>query len=55
MIPLSVQAKFSSSDTYYLFNHVAIEITYHSGVNEDWDGARLLSAKVVPSRCVKAV
>uniref|UniRef100_A0A646QFR8 Transmembrane 9 superfamily member n=1 Tax=Hemiscolopendra marginata TaxID=943146 RepID=A0A646QFR8_9MYRI len=40
--------------TYYLFNHVDIEITYHSGGDEDWGssfgegGGRIIAAKVVP-------
>jgi hypothetical protein len=29
---------------------VDIEITYHSGEGEDWFGARLLSAKLIPRR-----
>lgn len=24
------------SEAYYLYNHVDLQITYHSGVNEDW-------------------
>lgn len=27
---------YSQADTYYLFNHVEIEIAYHSGSLEDW-------------------
>ncbi|EDO38363.1 predicted protein [Nematostella vectensis] len=40
--------KFSTADTHYVFNHVDITITYHSGKGEEWIGARLLSAKLVP-------
>lgn len=37
---------------YFLFNHVDIEITYHSGADEEWgvafgdNGGRIISAKV---------
>ncbi|XP_067007315.2 transmembrane 9 superfamily member 2 [Anabrus simplex] len=40
--------------TYYLFNHVDLTITYHSGENQDWGmgvgnlGGRIISAKVIP-------
>ncbi|XP_046853057.1 transmembrane 9 superfamily member 2-like [Xenia sp. Carnegie-2017] len=44
---------YSEKDTYYLFNHVAIKIKYHSGEGEDWDGARLLSATLWPNSCKK--
>lgn len=43
-----ISNKYSAIDTYYLFNHVSIEITYHDGVGEQWSGARLLSAKIEP-------
>jgi len=45
-------------DTYYLFNHLELNITYHSGAQEDWGlgigaaGGRILSVKVMP-RSVK--
>ncbi|XP_031555526.1 transmembrane 9 superfamily member 2-like [Actinia tenebrosa] len=39
---------FRDKDTHYVFNHVDIEITYHSGHGEEWNGARLLSAKLTP-------
>ncbi|XP_028401276.1 transmembrane 9 superfamily member 2-like isoform X2 [Dendronephthya gigantea] len=42
---------YNEKDTYYLFNHIKITIEYHSGSGEDWDGARLISAKVWPSSC----
>ena len=35
---------------HYIFNHVDIEIKYHDGSGEDWEGARLMSAKVTPRR-----
>ncbi|XP_065840471.1 transmembrane 9 superfamily member 2-like [Oscarella lobularis] len=40
--------KMKEANTYYIFNHVNILITYHSGETENWDGNRLLSAKVFP-------
>ena len=44
------QNKFNTKDTYYVFNHVDITISYHNGQGENWKGARLLSAKIEPSR-----
>ena len=35
---------------HYIFNHVDIEMKYHDGSGEDWEGARLMSAKVTPRR-----
>ncbi|XP_060069369.1 transmembrane 9 superfamily member 2-like [Ylistrum balloti] len=45
--------RFSEKDSYYLFNHVDITITYHSGEGEEWGdqnnpGGRIVSAKLVP-------
>lgn len=31
-----ISKDFSKPDTYYIFNHVDITITYHSGKTEDW-------------------
>ncbi|KAI1301882.1 Transmembrane 9 superfamily member 2 [Halotydeus destructor] len=45
---------YSKKDTFYLFNHVDLEITYHSGHNEAWGaafgdkGGRITSVKVSP-------
>ncbi|XP_066587794.1 transmembrane 9 superfamily member 2 [Prorops nasuta] len=42
------------SKAYYLFNHVNINITYHSGAGEEWgngfkeNGGRIISVKIVP-------
>ena len=33
-----------------MFNHLSITIEYHTGAGEQWNGARLLSAKVEPKR-----
>ena len=49
---LLIQPKMKEANTYYIFNHVNILITYHSGETENWDGNRLLSAKVFPQRCL---
>jgi transmembrane 9 superfamily protein 2/4 len=34
------QPVFSQPDTYYIFNHVDLTITYHGGKSEPW-GAEL--------------
>ncbi|CAI9736525.1 transmembrane 9 superfamily member 2-like [Octopus vulgaris] len=45
---------YTETNTYYLFNHVDIDITYHSGKQEDWGesltgkGGRIISARVTP-------
>jgi len=49
------QPRFTAKDSYYIFNHVDIFITFHSGENEDWGakdnpGGRIVSAKLVPKR-----
>lgn len=52
--PCSINALYNKEKTYYLFNHVDLTITYHSGVKEDWgagfkqNGGRIISVKVVP-------
>ncbi|XP_013783534.1 transmembrane 9 superfamily member 2-like [Limulus polyphemus] len=49
-----INTAFNKRDTYYLFNHVDIAITYHSGDGETWGvnfgdkGGRITSVKVVP-------
>ncbi|XP_076066773.1 transmembrane 9 superfamily protein member 2 [Oratosquilla oratoria] len=45
--------RYKTSSTYYIFNHVHLNITYHSGVTEDWGikldkGGRILSVRVIP-------
>lgn len=43
---------FNRPNTYYVFNHLEIQITYRSGQNEEWgasfmeEGGRIISAKV---------
>lgn len=44
------KSEFNKKNTYYLFNHVDITITYHSGENESWKGARLVGARLEPKR-----
>ncbi|XP_020632629.1 transmembrane 9 superfamily member 2-like isoform X1 [Orbicella faveolata] len=39
---------FNERGMHYVFNHIDIEIKYHDGSGEDWDGSRLMSAKVTP-------
>ena len=29
---------YNKPNTYYLFNHVDLVVTYHSGEQEDWGG-----------------
>ncbi|XP_064120966.1 transmembrane 9 superfamily member 2-like isoform X2 [Macrobrachium nipponense] len=46
--------RYTDAETYYLFNHVDLNITYHSGESEDWgsalhgSGGRILSVRVTP-------
>lgn len=46
--------EMEQQDAYYIFNHVDLTITYHSGVKEEWgskfgsNGGRIISVKVVP-------
>jgi len=53
-----MNSAFNKPDTFYLFNHVDIWITYHSGGGEAWGvgfgekGGRIISVKVTP-RSVK--
>ena len=28
--------RFKNANTYYIFNHVDLNVTYHSGAGEDW-------------------
>jgi transmembrane 9 superfamily protein 2/4 len=46
--------KYSKPNTYYLFNHVDLIVSYHSGENEAWGASigdksgRITSVKIVP-------
>lgn len=33
---IHIQGPYTKSNTYYLFNHVNLTITYHSGATEEW-------------------
>ncbi|XP_043255737.1 transmembrane 9 superfamily member 2 [Colletes gigas] len=50
----SINGAIKKAKTYYLFNHVDLTITYHSGAKEEWgsafkeNGGRIISVKVVP-------
>uniref|UniRef100_A0A4W5QM09 Transmembrane 9 superfamily member n=1 Tax=Hucho hucho TaxID=62062 RepID=A0A4W5QM09_9TELE len=37
-----INSEFNKKNTFYIFNHVAIKITYHNGEGEGWRGARLV-------------
>ncbi|XP_007237573.3 transmembrane 9 superfamily member 2 isoform X2 [Astyanax mexicanus] len=43
-----INSEFNKKNTFYVFNHVDITITYHSGENESWKGARLVGARLDP-------
>ncbi|KAG5314871.1 TM9S2 protein, partial [Pseudoatta argentina] len=50
----TIHGPYNRSKIYYLFNHVNLTITYHSGGSEEWgssfkeNGGRIISVKVVP-------
>ncbi|KZC04064.1 PREDICTED: transmembrane 9 superfamily member 2 [Dufourea novaeangliae] len=50
----SINGAYNKPNTYYLFNHVDLTVTYHSGAEEEWgsafkeNGGRIISVKVVP-------
>ncbi|XP_061899923.1 transmembrane 9 superfamily protein member 5 isoform X1 [Entelurus aequoreus] len=43
-----INAEFNKKNTFYVFNHVDIKITYHSGEADGWSGARLVAATLEP-------
>ncbi|XP_059918987.1 transmembrane 9 superfamily protein member 5 isoform X1 [Gadus macrocephalus] len=43
-----INANFNIKNSFYMFNHVDIKITYHSGGDEGWKGARLVAATMEP-------
>ncbi|XP_072519958.1 transmembrane 9 superfamily protein member 5 isoform X1 [Salminus brasiliensis] len=43
-----INSEFNKKNTFYLFNHVDIIITYHSAEKESWNGARLVAARLEP-------
>ncbi|XP_043463720.1 transmembrane 9 superfamily member 2 isoform X1 [Leptopilina heterotoma] len=52
--PCGINPNYNKLNTYYLFNHVDLTITYHSGAKEEWgagfkeNGGRIISVKVNP-------
>ncbi|XP_014485207.1 PREDICTED: transmembrane 9 superfamily member 2 isoform X1 [Dinoponera quadriceps] len=50
----TIHGPYNKPNTYYLFNHVNLTITYHSGGSEEWasgfgdNGGRIISVKVMP-------
>jgi transmembrane 9 superfamily protein 2/4 len=57
----SCNIRDGKNDTFYVFNHLDFEITYHSGAGETWgtafgeDGGRIIAAKVQVNRFVQSV
>jgi transmembrane 9 superfamily protein 2/4 len=43
-----ISEKYREASTFYLFNHVEITIYYHSGAAGQFDGNRLVQARVIP-------
>lgn len=49
-----IERSYDQPNTYYLFNHIDLNITYHSGYDEDWgmglgkQGGRILSVRASP-------
>jgi len=51
-----ISRDYSAPDSYYIFNHVDIVISYHDGHNEDWgkylnqgeEGGRIVAVKITP-------
>uniref|UniRef100_A0A4W5M8M2 Transmembrane 9 superfamily member n=1 Tax=Hucho hucho TaxID=62062 RepID=A0A4W5M8M2_9TELE len=43
-----INSEFNKKNTFYIFNHVDIKITYHNGEGEGWSGARLVAATLEP-------
>jgi len=50
-----ISRDYSTADSYYVFNHVDIVISYHDGKEEDWGkylngakGGRIVSVKLTP-------
>ncbi len=54
----SCNIRDGKNDTFYVFNHLDFEITYHSGQGETWgtafgeDGGRIIAAKLQVNRFV---
>ncbi|KAA8588770.1 hypothetical protein FQN60_010115 [Etheostoma spectabile] len=52
--PIGCLSEFNKKNTFYVFNHVDIKITYHSGASEGWRGARLVAATLEPKSIKQA-
>uniref|UniRef100_A0A8C6KJM8 Transmembrane 9 superfamily member n=1 Tax=Nothobranchius furzeri TaxID=105023 RepID=A0A8C6KJM8_NOTFU len=50
-----INAEFNKKNTFYVFNHVDIKISYHSGESEGWTGDRLVAATLEPKSIKHAV
>ncbi|XP_022347318.1 transmembrane 9 superfamily member 2-like [Enhydra lutris kenyoni] len=44
----AIRPEFNKSNTFYLFNHVDIIITYHKESERNWSTARLVAARLDP-------
>ncbi|XP_068450427.1 transmembrane 9 superfamily protein member 5 [Clinocottus analis] len=49
-----INTEFNKKNMFYVFNHVDIKITYHSGAQEGWRGARLVAATLEPKSIKQA-
>ncbi|AWP11891.1 putative transmembrane 9 superfamily member 2-like [Scophthalmus maximus] len=49
-----INSEFNKKNTFYVFNHVDIKITYHNGESEGWTGARLVTATLEPKSIKQA-
>ncbi|XP_036404742.1 transmembrane 9 superfamily member 2 [Megalops cyprinoides] len=43
-----ISSEFNKRNTFYVFNHIDIVITYHNGTKEGWRGSRLVAATLEP-------
>ncbi|CAB1337189.1 unnamed protein product [Coregonus sp. 'balchen'] len=50
-----INLEFKKRNTFYIFNHVAIKITYHNGEGEGWRGARLVAATLEPKSIMNSL
>ncbi|XP_072251599.1 transmembrane 9 superfamily protein member 5 isoform X2 [Leuresthes tenuis] len=49
-----INSEFNKKNTFYVFNHVDIKISYHSATTEGWRGARLVAATLEPKSIKQA-
>ncbi|CAB1325373.1 unnamed protein product [Coregonus sp. 'balchen'] len=50
-----INGEFNKKDTFYVFNHVDIKLTYHNGEGEGWRGARLVAATLEPKSIMNSL